>query len=84
MRIGLENMDSKRTHFANTPKMLLSILERVNSPILGITFDVAHPNTYMDLVEFLKQVADKVIHVHLSNNNGPASTSFHMPLGTET
>ncbi|RLG50216.1 MAG: hypothetical protein DRO00_09040 [Thermoproteota archaeon] len=82
MRIGLENMDSKRTHFANTPKCLLSILEGVNSPNLGITFDVAHANTCMDPVEFLKQVADKVVHVHLSDNTGPTSASFHMPLGT--
>ena len=82
MRIGLENMDSKRSHFANTPKCLLSILERVNSPNLGITLDVAHANTCTNPVEFLKQVLDKVVHVHLSDNTGPASASFHMPLGT--
>ncbi len=82
MKIGLENMDSKLTHFANTPKCLLSILKKVNSSNLGITFDVAHANTCMDPVEFLKQVVDKIVHVHLSDNTGPTSPSFHMPLGT--
>jgi sugar phosphate isomerase/epimerase len=82
VRIGLENMDSKRTHFANTPECLLSILRGVNSPNLGITFDVAHANTCMDPVEFFRQVSDKVVHVHLSDNKGPTSSSFHMPLGT--
>ena len=81
LRIGLENMDVKRVHFANKPEILLSILEGVNSANMGITFDVAHANTCMRPADFLRPIVDKVIHVHLSDNLGPASPSFHMSLG---
>jgi len=84
LRIGLENMDSKRVHFANKPEVLLSILKGVKSTNLGITFDVAHANTCMRPADFLKPIADKVIHLHLSDNCGPTSPSFHMPMGTGT
>ncbi len=82
MRIAVENMDCKLIHFANTPEILLSILKGVGSLRLGITFDVAHANTCMDPVELFKKISDKVIHVHLADNTGPRSASFHMPLGT--
>lgn len=80
-KIGIENMDCKLIHFANTPKVLLSILRGVGSSTLGITYDVAHANTCMDPVKFLREVASDVIHVHLADNLGPRSPSFHMPLG---
>ncbi|RLG40211.1 MAG: hypothetical protein DRO05_06950 [Thermoproteota archaeon] len=35
----------------------------------------------MDPVKFLREVASDVIHVHLADNLGPRSPSFHMPLG---
>lgn len=81
-RIGVENMDCKLIRYANTPEVLLSLLRGVDNPLLGIAYDVAHTNTCMGPVKFLREISSEVVHVHLADNLGPGSPSFHMPLGT--
>ncbi len=81
IRIGLENMDSRPDQFATTPEVVLELVNAINLQNVGITFDAAHANTCSDPVNFLYQVIDRVIHVHLSDNTGPNSELFHLPLG---
>ncbi|HIE24054.1 MAG TPA: sugar phosphate isomerase/epimerase [Candidatus Korarchaeota archaeon] len=81
IRVGLENMDSRPDQFATTPEIMLELVDAINLQNVGITFDAAHANTCLDPIKFLHKVIDRVIHVHLSDNTGPNSECFHIPLG---
>jgi sugar phosphate isomerase/epimerase len=46
---------------------------------LGITFDVGHANINGQINEFIERFRDKIIHVHLHDNNGDVDS--HLGIG---
>ncbi|MEE9474188.1 MAG: sugar phosphate isomerase/epimerase family protein [Candidatus Hydrothermarchaeaceae archaeon] len=39
-------------------------------PGLGVTLDIAHAHTHGDEIEYLKELKDRVLHVHLHDSDG--------------
>jgi len=37
---------------------------------IGITLDIAHANTNQQVFDFIEKFADKIVHVHISDNEG--------------
>ena len=77
IEIGLEIMEHIPKEFFITPEDGNRILEEVNAPNLGITFDAAHVPLGIDPLAYLKR-AKGVIHIHLSDIIGQKR---HVALG---
>ncbi len=77
MRLMLENMPP---HF-NSPRDLANVFAAV--PEMGFHLDVGHANLETEhnmTVELASYFADKLCHVHFSDNNG-GNLDLHLPLG---
>ena len=76
--VGIENMEKGAKEIFTLPQDMARLLERPWRNI-GLTLDLAHMQTHMDPLSFLRQVRPGwIYHVHLSDNN---PTSTHLPLG---
>ncbi len=76
--VGVENMEKGAKEIFTLPQDLARVFERRLRHI-RLTLDLAHMQTHMDPLSFLRQLHPGwICHVHLSDNN-PAST--HLPLG---
>ena len=51
-----------------SPEHTLELLERVNSPALKLVYDTGNPAAHeQDAVDYLRQVIDHVVHVHIKD-----------------
>jgi sugar phosphate isomerase/epimerase len=69
INIALENLPGKYWFLMSTPKEFFRLYKETNLPI-GITLDLGHANLEGQIKPFVEQLADKIIHVHASNNDG--------------
>lgn len=69
MNIALENMPAKYWFLMSTPEEFRRLYRETNLPI-GITLDLGHANLEGQIKPFVDQLADKIMHVHASNNDG--------------
>ena len=79
MTLALENV------MEPSPDTLVSIVQQVNDPRLGLCLDVGHANTCVSTTppaEWIAPMAPYLHHVHLHNNLG--DTDLHAPLGEGT
>lgn len=62
------------------PEMLLSIVNGVDDPRLGLCLDIGHVNAYSKapVTEWLERWAPRLRHLHIHNNDGSWDT--HSPL----
>lgn len=74
----LENMPDIEKLLCRTPHEIFGMIESVDSPALGITFDAGHANSMKNTDDFLKE-KDKFAHVHIHDNNGKKDE--HLELG---
>lgn len=66
-----------------TAEELKKIFEKVNSPLLGFSLNVAHAHLLGDgFLPFLEAFGDKLGNVQISDNNG--ITDEHLPIGEGT
>ncbi len=79
--LGIENMPYFPILCGRTPEEIREILEKVNSPHLGFTFDVGHANITGNVHQFLA-LKDEIVTVHLHDNSGDRDT--HQALGEGT
>lgn len=78
LRVGIENMEKKTNQIFLLPEDLSRLFTRPRRHV-RLTFDLAHTQTLMDPVSFLKQIRPEwICHVHLSDN---APSATHLPLG---
>lgn len=58
------------------PRMLLSIIEKVNDPRLNMCLDIGHVNAYAKapVLEWLQICAPHISHFHIHNNDGSQDT----------
>lgn len=72
----------------NTPEPFPSLMKRVDDfhrffndleDDLGIVLDVAHANLNNQIQDFLKQFSEKIVHMHVSDNNG--DSDLHLGIG---
>ena len=76
--IYLENV------YEQTPEMILTLLEAIESENLGFCLDVGHMNAFGDapLLEWLDALGPHLLEVHLHDNDGQQDT--HGPIGSGT
>ena len=77
IKVGLENMPAFPILDGLTPERLYELIDGTD---LYITFDVGHLNTVnSEFEEFIDLLGDRIIHVHLHDNDG--KNDNHLPLG---
>jgi sugar phosphate isomerase/epimerase len=69
INIALENLPHKYWFLMSTPAEFMLMYKETNLPI-GITLDLGHANLEGQIQPFMNQLADKIVHVHASNNDG--------------
>jgi sugar phosphate isomerase/epimerase len=69
INIALENLPAKYWFLMNTPEEFQKMYKETNLPI-GITMDLGHANLEGQIQPFFNQLADKIVHIHASNNDG--------------
>ncbi|UCG11034.1 MAG: sugar phosphate isomerase/epimerase [Deltaproteobacteria bacterium] len=76
VEIHLENV------YERTPKMILSLIEKISSDRIGFCLDVGHMQAFADapLLEWLDTLGPYLKEVHLHDNHGQGDT--HGPVGS--
>jgi sugar phosphate isomerase/epimerase len=69
VNIAIENLPSKYWFLMNSPQEFNRFYKETNLPI-GMVFDLGHANLEGQIEPFINQMADKIIHIHASNNDG--------------
>jgi sugar phosphate isomerase/epimerase len=69
VNIALENLPGKYWFLMNTPEEFMRMYRETNLP-LGITMDLGHANLEGQIQPFFNLLADKIIHIHASDNDG--------------
>jgi len=77
--VTVENMPDVPKVFGKYPQEMLRLLDLVDRPNIGLTFDVGHANTMGLVDEFLKVYQGRISHVHLHDNMGKKDE--HLPVG---
>jgi sugar phosphate isomerase/epimerase len=78
VKIGMEPMEHRPKEFVMEPRHVDRILKEVQSPNLGVTFDLIHAYTHGTdkPVEFLDGLHPHIFHVHMS---GHSEKKNHVP-----
>ena len=69
VNIALENLPAKYWFLMNTPEEFQKMYKETSLPI-GITLDLGHANLEGQIQPFFSLLADKIVHIHASNNDG--------------
>ncbi len=78
VNIALENLPAKYWSVMSTPKDFAKFYRETKLPI-GIVLDVGHANLEGQNEPFFAQLADKIVHLHVSDNCGVEDE--HLGLG---
>ena len=64
-----------------SPQHTLELLERVNSPAFKLVYDTGNPASHeQDAVDYLRQVIDHVVHVHIKDGSKhDGVVTYHYP-----
>lgn len=69
VNIALENLPAKYWFLMSTPQEFLRFYRETNLPI-GIVLDLGHANLEGQIKPFFNLTADKIVHIHASDNDG--------------
>jgi sugar phosphate isomerase/epimerase len=69
INLALENLPHKYWFLMSTPAEFMRMYKETNLPI-GITLDLGHAHLEGQIQPFINQLADKIVHIHASNNDG--------------
>jgi sugar phosphate isomerase/epimerase len=69
VNMALENLPRKYWFIMSTPEEFQRLYKETNLPI-GITLDLGHAHLEDQIQPFFDQLADKIVHIHASNNDG--------------
>jgi sugar phosphate isomerase/epimerase len=64
--IAMETMEKRNKEVVIHPDIANTIVNAVNMENFGLTFDVSHAHTVMDVVEFIRALR-KISHIHISD-----------------
>jgi sugar phosphate isomerase/epimerase len=78
LNVALENLPAKYYFLMSTPEEFARFYRETNLPV-GITLDLGHANLEGQVEPFFNQVADKIVHIHASDNDG--SDDQHLGIG---
>lgn len=80
VKLALENM--LPGHPGCEIRHILEILERVDSPSLGVCFDSGHAHVCGKMKEFMSAVGERMISIHMQDNDGTRDMHLQPPYGT--
>jgi len=69
VNLALENLPHKYWFLMSTPAEFMRLYKETNLPV-GITLDLGHAHLEGQIKPFIDQLADKIVHIHASNNFG--------------
>jgi len=69
INMALENMPSQYGYLMSKPEEFQRLYKETNLPI-GITLDLGHAHLDNQIQCFFDQIADRIVHIHASNNYG--------------
>jgi len=69
VEISVENTPEPFPFLLKTMQDFALFYSELGSDI-GLTLDVAHANTCRQALEFIRKFSDKIVHVHVSDNEG--------------
>lgn len=78
LNIALENLPGKYWFLMHKPEEFLRLYRDTNLPV-GITLDLGHAHLEGQIEPFFNQLADKIVHIHASDNEG--SDDQHLGIG---
>ncbi len=78
INIALENLPAKYWFLMKTPEDFNRFYKETNLPI-GIVMDLGHANLESQIQPFFNMLADKIIHIHASDNQG--TDDHHLGIG---
>ena len=64
--IALETMEKRNKEVVIHPEIANQIIDAVAMENFGVTFDISHAHTVMDVVEFIRALR-KISHIHISD-----------------
>ena len=80
VELALENM--LPGHPGCEIRHILEPLEKVNSPSLGVCFDSGHAHVCGNMREFMEAVGERMISIHMQDNDGTRDMHLQPPYGT--
>lgn len=66
LTVAMETMEKRNKEVVIHPEIANRIIDAVNMENFGVTFDVSHAHTVMDVVEFIRALR-KINHIHISD-----------------
>jgi sugar phosphate isomerase/epimerase len=70
LTVAIENLPQKYGSIMKTPEDFKRLYQETSLDDVGIVLDVGHANLEAQTEPFLKQLPDKIWHMHLSDNLG--------------
>ncbi|MGQ9531044.1 MAG: sugar phosphate isomerase/epimerase family protein [Candidatus Bathycorpusculaceae bacterium] len=81
VKIAIENVPEPYPFLIKSVEDFVKFYEEIGDDI-GLTFDVGHANLNGQIENFLKTFKDKIVHVHLHDNDGKADQHLGIGYGT--
>jgi sugar phosphate isomerase/epimerase len=81
VKIAIENVPEPYPFLMKSVEDFLKFYEEINEDI-GLVFDVGHANLNGQIGSFLTTFRDKIVHVHLHDNDGKADQHLGIGYGT--
>ena len=69
VNMALENLPAKYWFLMNKPEEFMRFYKETSLPV-GITMDLGHANLEGQIQPFFNLLADKIVHIHASDNDG--------------
>jgi len=78
VEVAIENIPDPYPNLMKTARDFQQFYEELDGDI-GMVLDVAHANLNCQIQDFVKQLHDKIVHVHVSDNDG--TNDQHLGIG---
>jgi sugar phosphate isomerase/epimerase len=80
LNIALENLPAKYYFFMSKAEDFVKFYRETNLPV-GVVMDLGHANLEGQIEPFFNMLADKIIHIHASDNDGVEDQHFGIGQG---
>jgi D-psicose/D-tagatose/L-ribulose 3-epimerase len=79
VRLAIEPLNRYETSFLNTVEQTMEVVDRVDSPVVGVLLDTFHMNIEeKDQAAAIRRAGDKLMHFHACGNDRGAPGADHI------
>jgi sugar phosphate isomerase/epimerase len=82
VKIAVENTPEPYPFLLTNVKDFFRFFSEINDNSLGLALDVGHANINKQIYNFLECFSDKIVHVHVSDNDGRDDSHLGISYGT--